>query len=321
MLSHAHATQLRTKPDKGDDEWVNEARAKVYASIDPLDEQGFVRLGKPKVGDWLFVYKENPQTLERYKLATPLRPDAKRRVIVLQPLGAFDAEKKQVLEKLCGFAAVFFQLPARIADPLPLEVPGQQLEKLVPLGNRHGYYNHQYDGNKIMQLLLQPKLPDDAAMYMGVTLEDLCTAEVTFAFGVASLDKRVAVMSLARFYREFWGGKSDSDDNILALRRTFKVFNHESAHMLGLTHCVFYRCSMNGSNDLTETDGAPMDHCPVCHRKLMWNIGFDATKRYQQLATFYRALDLCPEADWAEKRAQRWAKVVETEKLKKSGDE
>ena len=92
------------------------------------------------------------------------------------------------------------------------------------------------------------------------------------------LEKKVGVYSLCRYYPEFWGGKSKAEDEVTGLRRACKVLNHETGHMFGITHCVFYHCSMNGSNSLSETDTAPIHFCPVCQRKLSWNIGFAPLK-------------------------------------------
>ena len=68
---------------------------------------------------------------------------------------------------------------------------------------------------------------------------------------------------------------------------------------------------MNGSNSLAETDSQPLHFCPVCHRKLLWNIGFDPLKRYTTLETFYRDHKLTTESDWLAKRIKHWSVAVE----------
>lgn len=55
---------------------------------------------------------------------------------------------------------------------------------------------------------------------------------------------------------------------------------HETGHMFGLKHCIYYSCIMNGSNHLNENKDKPMELCPVCVRKLQENIQFDFLKRY-----------------------------------------
>merc|ERR1712050_454162 len=43
---------------------------------------------------------------------------------------------------------------------------------------------------------------------------------------------------------------------------------HETCHMFGVLHCVYWHCLMNGSNGPSDSAGASF-LCPVCLRKLM----------------------------------------------------
>ncbi|MCY3021836.1 MAG: archaemetzincin [Planctomycetota bacterium] len=317
-----HATQRRAPGDAAEDPAELELRNHVYASIPAPDAKGFQPMPAPKPGDLPAAQKESPQTLERYRLAARFRPTDERRTIVLQPLGPFDAEQAKLLEDLRDYAAAFFQLPARIEKPLPLEVAGSKLYRNVPLGHRHGTYDKQYDGNALMREILIPQLPKDALLYLGVTMADLyADAASEFAFGVASFTRRVGVYSLCRYYPEFTEMRRSPGDDVKALRRACKVLNHEAGHMLGITHCTFYRCSMNYSISLPELDATPVHYCPVCHRKLLWNIGFDPLKRFTALQEFYATHGMTEESEWIAGRLQRWQSVVATESVRKTQDE
>jgi archaemetzincin len=57
--------------------------------------------------------------------------------------------------------------------------------------------------------------------------------------------------------------------------------------MFQLEHCVFFKCLMNGSNHLQESDARPFALCPVCLRKLQSSIGFNVVERYRRLREFY----------------------------------
>jgi archaemetzincin len=72
--------------------------------------------------------------------------------------------------------------------------------------------------------------------------------------------------------------------------------------MFGLAHCTYFNCLMNGSNHLTESDRRPLHLCPVCLRKLQWNIGFDVVGRYTALERVNRAAGFIDEADWLTRR-------------------
>jgi len=69
--------------------------------------------------------------------------------------------------------------------------------------------------------------------------------------------------------------------------RAAKLASHELGHMLGIEHCVFYECVMNGVNSRAELDRQTPHLCPICHEKLRHNLKFDSTKRYQRLARLF----------------------------------
>lgn len=57
--------------------------------------------------------------------------------------------------------------------------------------------------------------------------------------------------------------------------------------MFGVRHCIYYKCLMNGSNHLEESQKKPSYLCVVCLRKMQSNIKFDILERYIQLRQFY----------------------------------
>ncbi len=58
---------------------------------------------------------------------------------------------------------------------------------------------------------------------------------------------------------------------------------HEVGHILGMEHCVYYECAMNGANSLDEDDKAPLHLCPVCMAKVKWNTGCDELAREKDI--------------------------------------
>ena len=59
----------------------------------------------------------------------------------------------------------------------------------------------------------------------------------------------------------------DPEEEIL-IYRCLKTACHEICHVLGMTHCPYFECLMNGSNLVTEADKKPFALCPICLRKL-----------------------------------------------------
>ncbi|MHC4575692.1 MAG: hypothetical protein ACYS76_16490 [Planctomycetota bacterium] len=72
--------------------------------------------------------------------------------------------------------------------------------------------------------------------------------------------------------------------------------------MFGLHHCIYFRCVLNGSNHLKESDSRPLHLCPVCLRKLQRSIGFDVVNRYANLFHFYKKVGFDRDAQWTATR-------------------
>jgi archaemetzincin len=131
----------------------------------------------------------------------------------------------------------------------------------------------------ILDELLAPQLPKDAAAMIALTNEDLYPDEsMNFVFGQASFDNRVGVWSLYRLT-----GKNDPQQFLL---RTLKIATHETGHMFSIRHCTKYECVMSGSNYIGETDRHPVDACPECMAKIAWLSKISPAERYRKLADY-----------------------------------
>ncbi|HLQ43346.1 MAG TPA: archaemetzincin, partial [Planctomycetaceae bacterium] len=138
---------------------------------------------------------------------------------------------------------------------------------------------------------------------LGITLTDLYPEpDWNYVFGQASLRKRVGVYSFARFDPAFFDDPRPYDVDKLILLRCCRTLAHETCHMFGITHCTYFTCVVNGSNNLAESDSRPLHACPVCLRKLHESIGFDPLERDDRLLEVYRRLGLDDEAAWLERR-------------------
>ena len=133
---------------------------------------------------------------------------------------------------------------------------------------------------------------------LGVVGSDLYALRLNFVFGVGLFQRRAGVYSLHRY------GKR----RLPLLRRTLQLATHELGHMFSLKHCVFYECTMNGTNSLAELDRQPAHLCPVCHEKLRRAVGFAPAKRYRRLAEVYRLVGMESEAAFVAARAAELAR-------------
>jgi len=256
------------------------ARAVDPAAFEPLDPPG--------PSDWLASHHENGQTFVGFARSNINRPDAQRHTIYLQPLGTFNGDAPS-LDFLQRYTAAFFMLDVRLLPPVTLDTAIRS--RMNPYSGRR-----QLLTGDLLDLLRR-RLPADAFCIIGITMEDLYPGESwNFVFGQASLTDRVGVYSFARY----GGGTKET-----MLRRSCKVMTHETAHMFGVTHCIWYRCVMNGSNHLAETDARPMHLCAVDLRKLLWSVRFDVTERYRRLRDLSRESRFDDEAQWLDAQLAR----------------
>ncbi len=78
--------------------------------------------------------------------------------------------------------------------------------------------------------------------------------------------------------------------------------------MFGIEHCIYFRCVLNGSNHLAESDARPMHLCPVDLRKLQWSVGFDVIERSRRLSSVAEKAGFRDEAQWYASQIQRCGK-------------
>jgi archaemetzincin len=247
-----------------------------------LDGRRFEAKRPPRPGEWLAEHHEPGQSFGHYVIGNPNRVDDQRRIVYLQPLGAF-SEDAPPLPALEGFTTDYFGLPVHVLPVRELDGLG-----ITQRSNPHGGGRQLLTDDLLT--VLRDELPDDAFCLLGITMSDLYPGdEWNFVFGQASLHGRVGVYSFARHV---------SDDPTTTLRRGVKILAHETGHMFSMEHCIHYECVMNGSNHLPEADSQPLHLCPVCLLKLHHAVGFDPTRRYQTLAERYASLGMHSEAAW-----------------------
>lgn len=253
-------------------------------------EDGFEPMPMPLPDDWLATHPEEPQSYPVFELQRPNRPTPTRRTLVVTRIGP-EQQARPTTDEIVDYLAAFFTLPVVLERPVALEE--------ADLSPRTGSGGMQLHTGSILDAL-EPVVPDHAFALLAVTARDLYPDPAwNFVFGMARLHARVGVFSLARYDPRFDGGV---EAPALALRRGLIVLSHEVGHMFGISHCVHYRCVMNGFNNLLELDRTPMQLCRVCLRKLHATTGFDPAARYVAVRDRLTAVGLSDEVPWISAR-------------------
>lgn len=289
---------------KDSDEWKR--------AFDPGDD--FEPLSVPQPGDWLEQHEERGQSFDQFVRSRPNLPDKKRTTLYFVPFGDFDDEWSPDIKKLEACASAFFQMPVKTLPARELDDSKftSRMRSLPQSSNsdssksgpdtRKELQRRQYLTGSFLRVL--PKiLPADGYAILGMTMEDLYPeANWNYVFGQASLRDRSGIYSFARYDPQFWGEQRTEDGKTLLLLRSVSVLLHETCHMFGMEHCIYYRCLLNGSNSLEESDRGVMHLCPVCLRKLHHSVGFNITARDERLLQEYKRLGFDDESKWLNRR-------------------
>lgn len=126
--------------------------------------------------------------------------------------------------------------------------------------------------------------PSDAYSVLGMTNHDLYPKESwNFVYGYAYFKPSAGIFSFCR-YDPLFEGINDPNREHNILKRSIYCMAHEIGHTFGLKHCVYYECLMNGFMS-SEEQKRTSKHilCPVCTKKLQYNIKFDLKPRYEKL--------------------------------------
>lgn len=276
--------------------FAGETHAEVESKLRPL-----ATLKKaPAPGDWLHTYPTAGQSFPDYVAGKPVRRDDKQQTIYLCLVGKFSPAQERILEITQEYMRLFFNCPVKI-------LKRQSLDSIPSTAQRR----HPHEGQ--LQLLtryflydsLKTDRPDDALAYVAFTSADLWTKDSdgrdwNFVFGQADLHNRLGVWSLARF------GNPEESPAAFAecLKLTLGTATHETGHILGMLHCVYYECNMNGSNHLNEAREAPLPLCPICLRKLCWNLKIEPRPYLQALLEFSRKHQMADAVKWYEAALQ-----------------
>ncbi len=274
----------------------------VQAALD--HRRDYAAAPTPHGDDWLITNKEPGQTFTQWERGGFNRPDARRHVLYLQPLGELPAARTPPLADLAEVVHAYFQLEVRVLPAVDLATVAATARTNPSSGKP------QVLAPDVLRWL-RLHVPEDAYALMAVTMTDLYPDPAwNFVYGLATFTDRVGVQSFARYDPAFYDEPRPADWRRMVARRSAQVLLHEIGHMFGLYHCIYWSCVMAGANHQGEFDAQPLHACPVELRKLWVAVGFDVAARETALAAAWQRLDQPDEAAWSTRRAERLRAVA-----------
>ena len=199
--------------------------------------------------------------------------------IYILPFGFTENGVSPDIDALVQYTEAFYGLPIKVLPAIAIKELKDKLswveEKSEDLSITHHLstrYNRKWKKHQIcvppLLNAVKHMLPDDAICLMALTMFDLYEAkEDLFVAGMAAGNHRVGLFSLARydpckkFSCEFWYNstlqkcRNQVDRQRTILLRSCRLLVHEVGHLLGLGHCIYFACLMNGSGHLAVFRG------------------------------------------------------------------
>jgi archaemetzincin len=140
---------------------------------------------------------------------------------------------------------------------------GMDVVRMQPLSDPGFAYDDkrgQYGSTPILQELLA-RCPSDATRLLGLTGRDLFIPMLSFVYGQAQLNGRVALVSVARLRQEFYGLPAEPEWTI---DRVLCETLHELGHTFGLIHCLDPACCMALATNIQKLDAKESEYCSGC---------------------------------------------------------
>lgn len=262
----------------------------------------FKEVPPPTGHDWLASHEESGQSFDAFiRREGQVAPRGTRTTMHLVCIGEFREDDRPLLEAVRSFAQAFFGCRVEMLPSIGAEAVSQRKRD-------RGGGVVQLHTHEIRQHLLALPKPASSFCVMGVTMADLYTThngiDCNFVYGQAGLSDGTGITSFARYRPTGYSqrGGLDSAGRALLLKRSCKLLAHEMGHILGLRHCIYYHCLMNGMHHLGEFDALPMFLCPVCLRKFLHATNCDALQHYHALGKWHAAHGLRGESTWISRR-------------------
>ena len=182
-------------------------------------------------------------------------------ILSVQPFGDIDEATLQEVAR-CTSDRFGFSTRVDPAQPAPMFAWDER--------------RRQYSSFELLRTLLTAA--PDADRVLGITELDLFIPALTFVFGQAQLDGRIALVSLARLRQGFYGMPADEE---LFKARVRKEVTHELGHTLGLIHCSESFCAMKLSTGILQVDIKEDRLCDGCREAAAERIARWRKERYE----------------------------------------
>lgn len=233
--------------------------------------------------------KDYDKSLTDFINSSPNKVDTIKNVVYLLPFGNMKPEIQKLIQAETEYLEAFLQLKVRVLDRIPYDsiknISSIQTQ-MVPISDFEYYskmkggtptLTEQIQANSFMDAVIKNNKPKDAIAVLGITEHDIYNSKYGYLFGISELKGGVGLVSIFRLID--YG--QDTKNNIR------KVISKQIINMFSIPNVRDYKCVLNFHDNIQELYRGEFDLSPRALEKLKYAIGFDHSKRFDDLAKFW----------------------------------
>lgn len=233
--------------------------------------------------------KNYDQSFTQFINSNPNKIDSTRKVIYLLPFGNMDPAIEKSLQDEKEYLEAFFQLEVKILDRISYEslknlplietrlVPRSDFEYYSEMKGGTPNLTEQIQANSFINEVLKKNKPKDAIVVLGVTEHDIYNPKYNYLFGISDLKEGVGLVSTFRLI----------DYELQTKYNIRKVISKQIINMFSIPNVKDYKCVANYHNSISDLYEGEFALSPRALEKLKYAIGFDYTKRFNDLSQYW----------------------------------
>lgn len=255
--------------------------------------------------------KDYDKSLIDFIKSNPNKVDSIRKVVYLLPFGNMKPEVEKIIQSEVKYLKAFLQLEVKVLARIPYDsikkmtsiqtrmVPSSDFDYYSKMKGGTPTLREQIQASSFIDAVIKKYKPKDAVAVLGITEHDIYNPKYNYLFGISELKEGVGLVSTFRLID--YG--QETKYNIR------KVVSKQIVNMFSIPNVKDYKCVMNFHNNIDELFQGKFDLSPRALEKLKYAIGFDYSKRFDDLAKFWKKEDNKAEVKYNEECIQRIKKA------------
>lgn len=255
--------------------------------------------------------KDYDKSLTDFINSNPNKVDSIRRVVYLLPFGNMKPEVEKLIQEEVEYLKAFLQLEVKVLDRIPYD----SIKKMTSIQTRmvsssdFDHYSKMKGGTPTLTEQIQAKSfidavmkqnkPKDAVAVLGITEHDIYNPKYNYLFGVSELKDGVGLVSTFRLI----------DYGQATKYNIRKVISKQIVNMFSIANVKDFKCLLNFHNSIYELQEGQFDLSPRALEKLKFAVGFDYSKRFDDLAKFWTKENNKEEVKYYEECSHRTKKA------------